>query len=148
MWEPRRLTTLWVSTACYRDSVSVMIITVVLNNNDANISEGQSPTCWRRNNLRNVLREAHWPGRAGSESSSGDTSRLLMMTIELRSTTGASGAATKSKRATFPTASDICQLPGCACPFCLNAVSHQLYSYFASFTLEPQPSCYRSIIWH
>jgi hypothetical protein len=27
MWEPRRLTTLWASTACYRDSFTVFLIT-------------------------------------------------------------------------------------------------------------------------
>jgi hypothetical protein len=30
MWEPRRLTTLWVSTACYRDSFTFFIFTFFL----------------------------------------------------------------------------------------------------------------------
>jgi hypothetical protein len=30
MWEPQRLTTLWVSTACYRVSFTYIIIVVVV----------------------------------------------------------------------------------------------------------------------
>jgi hypothetical protein len=31
MWEPRRLTTLWASTACYRDSFTFLLLQVILN---------------------------------------------------------------------------------------------------------------------
>jgi hypothetical protein len=30
MWEPRRLTTLWASTACYRDSFTFTFVAVVV----------------------------------------------------------------------------------------------------------------------
>jgi hypothetical protein len=30
MWEPRRLTTLWASTACYRDSLTFFTLKVLI----------------------------------------------------------------------------------------------------------------------
>jgi hypothetical protein len=30
MWEPRRLTTLWASTACYTDSFIIIIIIIII----------------------------------------------------------------------------------------------------------------------
>jgi hypothetical protein len=43
MWEPRRLTTLWVSTACYRDTFTLLTYSFLNSEMFTNIQVGGTP---------------------------------------------------------------------------------------------------------